>query len=158
MNCFANNEIFCNTHFTQRSNLMKFPLRSVCHLYFYGPLPPLHLYGPLPPNDPLPLLQPSVLWPSVLSTVLCLLDGPLPSSTALYLPPPVSTPYLQPSALSMALCLLSSMALCLLHGPLSSLWLSVRPSVPLYDPLSLLWPSVPSSSLCPFYGTLSPLL
>ncbi len=105
-----------------------------------------------------------LLWPSVPSTGLCLLRGPLPflrPSTTLQ--PSI---HQQPSTPSTALCPLS--ALCPLYGPLPSstalypstalyLTTALHPSTaiyPLYGPLSPLQPSV---TLYLLYGPLSPL-
>jgi hypothetical protein len=78
----------------------------------------------------------------VLSTALCLLDGPLPLYSSLPLPPWIST---------------SFTALCPLYGPLSPQRPSVLstvhvPSTTLCPPIR---PSFPSTALCPLY---SPLL
>jgi hypothetical protein len=174
-----NNETFCNTHVTRRSNLTKFfygslsPLRpgpispalyppppplSLCPLY--GPPAPsrpfapstafCHLYGPMSPLRPL-----STPWPPVPSTALCHLYGPLSSlrpsvtSTSLY-HLYVSLSHLQP--------FIPSTAECPVYCPLSPLWPSVRSMghCLLYGPLAPYSP-LPSATLYLFYGLLSPL-
>jgi hypothetical protein len=162
-----------NTHFSQRSSLMKIsirpsvlygPLYSTSLCLFYGPLslysslPPLrlsvpitalcNLYGPVP-----------TLRLSVPSTSLCPLSlqpsNPLRPSTSIW-PSPLWPSVLLHSPLSLCGILsplryfVPSAALCPLFGPFSPL----RPSAPL-RPSVLTRPFVPSTTLCPLYSPLS---
>jgi hypothetical protein len=107
---------------------------SIAVYPLYSPMfplrPSLPLYGPLSP-----------LLPSVPSTALCPLYGPM----SLYGPLPLLRPSLSLSGFCLFYSSLSSLqpsipstALCHLYGPLSPL----KPSAPLYSPLSSLRPYV----------------
>jgi hypothetical protein len=85
------------------------------------------LYGPLFHQQP-----------SVSSTALCPLCKPLS----------LLMPSIRPSVSSTAIYLFPLHPfLCSLYGPLS----------PLYNILYILWPSIPSTTLCPLYDLISPL-
>jgi hypothetical protein len=116
-----------------------------------------------------PLYGP-ILGPSVPSTVLCILNGPLPpvwpygrqsSSRPLPLTAlcPFYIPLYTPLSSVPSTCLCPVHGLCHLCGFLSLLHPSVpsTASCPVYSPLSSIWSSVTSTAICALYGPLSPL-
>jgi hypothetical protein len=143
------------------------PLSPIALCSLYSPLSPLRPSALSMAHCPL-VGTLSSLWHSVSSTAVCpplkpyvlsLALCPLycPMSPLQHLSPLWPLFPLRPSVLSMpsvsSTTLFPSMTICPLGVPLSSL----RPYVSLYNPLSLLWPSVSSTSLCPLDGPLSPL-
>jgi hypothetical protein len=113
------------------SSPLRRPVPSIALYSLNDPLFSSTALGPLHcPLSPLQLLSP--LWPSVLSTALCLLY----------------------SSLSTLWPIVPSTAICSLYGLLFSL----RPTILSMALCSLTQAFVPSTTVhCPFYGPLSPL-